>query len=260
MSSDFVPGNELEKALMLAARDPVARPAFLRLLLEANLFFLTPEPPASEGTSVLKEDRQVSLVLFEGPSGPFTPCFSSQARVGEVAQRMQQTFGVLGLPGQAAFEMLAQGGSQAILNPGFAFGKEFTPEEIKHLAAGNLGGGETLTVAQETQVLLGQPSPYPQALVDALGRLFANHPSVEAAYLAQIHDPSSGLPPHPIIGLVSSTYDQVVREAGVVANSMASGTVDFIPLSGDREGVAGYLYETKPFYRRPSGKPRWKFW
>jgi hypothetical protein len=263
MSDDFVPTNELEEALMQAAGDPAARPAFYRRLLEAKLFFVTPEAPASPGREVLPAGREVVVMSFTGPRGPFTPFFSSQERVAEVAPRMNRPLGFLALAGRDAFGLLAQRAQQAVLNPGFPFGKEFSPEEIRQLAAGSLDVGSTITVEEATEVLLGQPSQYPRALVDALIRLFAGKPSVAAAYLAQIHDPASGLPPHPIIGIVSDDYDQVVREAGMVANAFADGgPVDFMEADPARaEGVTEYLLQsTKPFYQRKADKPRWKFW
>jgi hypothetical protein len=260
MADDFVPGNELEEALVQATRDPVARPAFYRTLLDAKLFFLTPQAPDRPGQEVLQSGRQVQLLSFQGPHGPFTPFFSSEARVAEVARQMQKPLGFLAIAGRDAFGLLAQQPRQATLNAGFPYGKEFTPEEIQQLAAGNLEMGQSITVEKATEVLLGQPSQYPRALVDALVRLFEGQPSVEAAYLAQIHDPSSGLPPHPVIGIASSAYRQVVSDAGIVANSVADGPVDFMEMGpGPAEGVIQYLLGTEPFYRR-KGKPRWKFW
>src|SRR4051794_8263639 len=100
MPADFTPANELEKALVLAAQDPAARPAFLRCLLEADLFFLTPQPPAAVGKRVLEQGQKVELVAFGRPRGPFTPFFSSRARVEEVAHQMQRPFGFLALAGR----------------------------------------------------------------------------------------------------------------------------------------------------------------
>jgi hypothetical protein len=53
----------------------------------------------------------------------------------------------------------------------------------------------------------------------------------------------------------------VVPDAGVVANSVASGPVDFVEIKdpAPSDGLTDYLRRTKPFYERKA-KPRWKFW
>jgi hypothetical protein len=259
--SDFTPENDLEQALVRAAHDPAARPAFYRCLLDAVLFLVTPDAPARKGPRTLESDTAVSLLSFERPRGLFTPIFSSQARVAEVCSRMPEPVGYLGLKGRDAFPLLAQREQAAVLNPGLPYGKEFTVKEIRRLATGNIELGASITVHRPTEVILGQPSRHPQALVDALARLFAGLPSVEAAHLAQIHDPASDLPPHPIIGIVCNEYRQVVPQAGLIADGLAGGPVDFVQLDrAHAEGAADYLLrETKPFYQRRS-KPRWKFW
>lgn len=265
MAAEFVPANELEKALLAAHGSPAARPAFFQTLLTSDVFFLTPQAPATEGARTLAADTEVSFLLFDGPNGPYVPFFSSRARVEEVVQKMKSTLGFLGLAGRDAFGLLAQRGGPAVLNPGFACGKQFVPEEIRRLADGNTSPGEVVTIAKSTSVLLGQPSEYPQALVDALRTFFTQRPSVEAAYLGQIHDPASALPPHAIIGIVCSDYAGVVVEAGAVAQAATTEPVpiDFIQVgSRSKEGVQGYLRrETQPFYeRRATAKPWWKVW
>ena len=108
-------------------------------------------------------------------------------------------------------------------------------------------------------MLLGQPAVYPQALVDALARLFAGRASVEAAYLAHIDFPdeatSGASVPHPIIGILSADYEKEIRDIGLVAKeAYGFGPVDFLDMRAATEGIAVYLRDkTRPFYVRAGG-------
>ena len=210
--TDFKPANRLEELLVRAASDPVARPGFYRELLRATLYLLTPEAPAAETSSTAPAGATLNIVNWRGPSGPITPIFSARERVEHVVRETGQVNGFVALEGSAVFGMLAQQPRDAILNPGFPYGKQFTPEEIGRLAEGTVFEPERRETAQPTRVLLGQPAVYPQALVDALVRLFAGRTSVEAAYLAQIHFPDEATSdagvPHPIIGILSADYEK----------------------------------------------------
>ena len=136
MSDDFVPGNDLEEALVRAATDPAARSEFYRRVIEGELLFLTPDPPGA--TSAPSAGSMVNLLSWEGPAGSFVPCFSSPARVREVVEKMGDPGSYLALPGRSAFQMLAQIPAEAFLNPGLGYGKRFVPKEIRKIADGTI--------------------------------------------------------------------------------------------------------------------------
>ena len=171
----------------------------------------------------------------------------------EAVSRGTTTYGFIAIRGEEAFELLGQDPGLAVLNPGLSYGKEFSPEEVRRIANGAIFAGESITVEKPTQVFLGQPAVYPRDLVDALSALFAKHTSVKAAFLAQIHDPSSGIQPHPIIGILADDYDEVLQEAGLVADGIMGtrGPVDFIDMCASPEGLPAYFYQqTAPFFDR----------
>jgi hypothetical protein len=248
----FTAENALEVALVRATRDPAARPAFYRALLEAQLYFIIPAPPPAEERSTLAAGSQLALMSWTGPRGDFTPCFTSRGRLEDAAREVGGELGFVAIAGQAAFGLLAQVPMAAVLNPGSQYGKELSRDEIKRLADGTILASTPRVVARDTQVLLGQPATSPTALIAALGRLFTRHPTVEAAYLAQIHDPSSGDPPHPIVGILASDHEAVLGEASLVAAAVMDTPVDFVVVAAhDSDGVSGYLRgSTTPFYER----------
>jgi hypothetical protein len=257
MAAEFSPENPLEVALVRAATDAAARPEFYRALLDAQLFFLTPPGPRADERSTLPAGAKLSLVQWAGPQGDYIPCFTSRARLDAIASQIGGAYGFVAIAGKAAFGLLAQRPMGAVLNPGLRYGKELSTGEIARLATGKLADAEPRVVEHDTEVLLGQPATPPTALIEALSRLFARHPSVAAAHLAQIYDPSSGDPPHPIVGVVATDFDAIIEEAALVARDVVDGQmpVDFVALdASDAEGVHLYLLrDTAPFYQRGPG-------
>ncbi len=262
--SAFKPTNKLEEVLIAACTDTSARPEFYRQLIESELYLLTPDSHQQEGRMTLEKDTRISFVNFQGANGTFLPIFTSRERLQESVNQMGQTYGFLVLRGESLFSILTQHPQPAVLNPGAAYGKELTSDEIKRMVDGSILKTEGRVVQKATQVLLGQPAKHPIELIAALQRLFAKQPSVEAAYLAQIHDPSSGEKPHLIIGIeASGDFQKIVGEAGVTAQGLLGKEefADFIQVGGGTGSFDSYFKkQTKPFYQGTAKKPFWKVW
>lgn len=111
-------------------------------------------------------------------------------------------------------------------------------------------------LAAGSAVLLGQPARYPEALAEALKTHLAGVPAVRAAYLAQIFVPSSGDPPHPVIGLElepgADARAVIAAAAAAGEGSVPAGSpVTYLPIA--RDVVSEHLTsQTRPFYRRPA--------
>lgn len=260
----FKPANKLEEVLVAACAEPSARPEFYRMLLESDLFLLTPDATQQEGRQVLETDTKVSFVHLQNAKGPFLPIFSSQQRLQDAVNQTGQTYGFLALRGKDLFPLLAQHPPTAILNPGAAYGKELTADEIRRIADGTFIRNEGRVVQKATQVLLGQPAKYPTELVAALQKLFAKHASVQAAYLGWIHDPSSEEPPHLIIGIeCDGDMQKISQEAGITSQGLLGEGefVDFIQVGSGKGSLDSYFKkQTKPFYQSAAKKPFWKVW
>ena len=150
--------------------------------------------------------------------------------------------------------MLASGPLSAVLNPNCPIGKEFLVEEIRDIASGKLFEVPKPEVVQkERKVLLGQPSEYPQALVDALKRHLDTQPQVDAAYLAQIHDPASGAAPHLLCGIsLQGEIDPVMKPLLMLARETLSPNkiADFVVLGRGGSLDDYFLTKTQPFYKK----------
>jgi hypothetical protein len=132
--AEFTPGNELEEIFVRAATDPTARVEFYRRLLSSEIYVLTQEAPLASGESTRETSASSPPITWEGPTGPYVPLFSSRARVDEISKSRERALGYVAMRGQAAFALLAEKPRAAFLNPGFACGKQFTPEVIERLA------------------------------------------------------------------------------------------------------------------------------
>jgi hypothetical protein len=260
----FHPSNKLEQVLVSACANPSERPEFYRQLLQSELFLLTPDAPDREGHQTLKAATNVSFVNLNGTNGAFLPIFTSQNRLQEFVNQLGQKYGFLALRGSDLFPILTQHPQPAVLNPGGAYGKELTPDEISRIASGSILKTEGQVIAEATQILIGQPATYPQELVAALTRLFQKHENVQAAYLAQIHNPSSGEKPHVMIGIeAAGDFRTIVGEAAMVAQgvSQKDEIVDFIQVGGPQGSLDSYFKkQTTPFYQTSAKKPFWKVW
>ena len=161
----------------------------------------------------LEATTEISFVNLNGPNGVFLPIFASQERLQEFVNQLGQKYGFLALRGSDLFPILTQHPQPAVLNPGAAYGKELTPDEIRRVADGSIFKTEGRTIQKDTQILLGQPAEYPKELVATLSRLFQQRETVQAAYLAQIHNPSSGEKPHLMIGIEAvGDFQRIVGE------------------------------------------------
>lgn len=260
----LIPTNKLEEVLVAACAAPSARPEFYRQLLESELFLLTPNAPKQEGRTTLEADTPIPFVNLNNAKGTYLPIFSSRQRLQEAVNQLGQNYGVLALQGKSLFPILTQHPQPAVLNPGAAYGKELTPDEIRRIADGSFIRNEGRVVQKATQVLIGQPAKYPTELVAALQKLFAKHESVQAAYLGWIHDPSTKEPPHLIIGIeCTGDMQKISQEAGITSQGLVGDGefVDFIQVGGGTGSLDSYFKkQTKPFYQIADKKPFWKVW
>lgn len=244
MNSAFTPANLLEIALRKAVEDPAARPLFFRELLESNVLII----PAGEAPTIVNgtivEGTKITLTQVAFEEKPAVPFFTSE-------QRLPANTKYLLLGARAFFEMTR--GTTLVMNPGSAYGKGFFPEEVSKLLDGSLfQPQERYVTKQATQVMIGQPSDYPNELVSALGRLYLTLPQVNRAWVAFYHNPTRDTEGGLLIALDAEQQhiDYLAGESGVVVDSIPKrhSFVDFVRYDG--RGVTSYFSSQKPFYRK----------
>ena len=171
----FIPENELERALVKAAKNPVSGPDFYRLLLETDLLVLGTALGQENATEKFRvaPGGQVNLVTGLRNAQTFLPVFSSLLRMQEYVKKETR---YLSINGRALLELTR--GAPVILNPASEYGKEFTPREIAYLLDPSALRGAPRTIIGEAE--------YPIPLVESLTEVFAARPDIEAAWMIQV--------------------------------------------------------------------------
>jgi hypothetical protein len=253
---DFTPVNDLERLLVQAAGDPAARAAFVRAMLESDVFFVREgAPPETEGSFVANTGTTFEVRRIEMEGVLRTPIFSSVDRISAV---VTEPVGYIALKGRDMFETFR--GSELVLNPGSPYGKYFTPGEIEAILDGSIFNPtpSQLDVGVK-EILLGQPSVFPVHITDALKQVFADMKDVSAAYLAHAVIAGVDSAPHTMIGIATTgDWRSTVEPAGRVVERVAKPgeLVDFVQIKPDGSDViSSYLLKsTTPFYVRKKKK------
>ncbi|GAA4329163.1 enhanced serine sensitivity protein SseB [Mucilaginibacter gynuensis] len=242
------PANKLEAVLMKAATEPAYRPEFYNLLLSEELVVITKKNDMTQGNHTLEQDTTISIATLNDGK---IPVFTSTDRIFDKGV-VKETVPFVAMKGEDLFKMIA--GATFILNPYSDHGKELLPAEITNLLNGTVLQPEHqhVTIEKETQVLIGQPEKYPHKMVESLKILFATKPAVKAAYLGWIHDPTSGIAPHCIIGLdIEGADPSINNEAGFLAQShLGPGEIVDIIRVTNEPGISSYFLSTSPFYKK----------
>lgn len=260
--------HNLESLLKLAATESMYRTAFFRALLDATVLVLVDdaEQHAEDGAMTFTAGNGVNILHWEKQDGesviPFFTSVEVLQQALEIAEdnhtdSEKQPF--VAMPVRVLFEMTQ--GAHLFLNPKSEHGKEFWPQEVAMLLEnGGLAQPAEMVVDKESQILLGQPTEYPAAMVDALIQLFSQRKPVRRAFLALMHDKSVDEKPNLLVGLevdgTDDEIDQLIQEAGNVASDHAPDDepVDFCVVSEKERGVSHYLMtHTQAFYQRKWG-------
>lgn len=243
----FTPENDLERALIQAAGDPIAQVTFYRLLLESELFALgraeqdaSPQPGA---------EAKLHIAQMVHKERIYHPIFSAAIRLQSYAQEHPQYFAI---KGRDLFT--ATRGAYFVLNPGSEYAKELLPPEIAALLQWESSPSKE---SRPGEVLITRPTVFPAALADALRRLFATRPEIEAAYLGQMAIGGAGDPPHPIVGVkLNGPWEPLAREIERVVEPFPQGTrLAALPITeeGPRKVIGEALMRFEPLYARKSG-------
>jgi len=241
--------NIIEKSLRKAAIEPAYRAEFYKNLLSEKLIVLTDEMTLPEGIQTLQENTSVNIATL--PDGKI-PVFTSASKIFDKGV-INKEVPFIEMKGEDLFNLAT--GATFILNPYSDYGKELLPGEIQSLLKGTIltDNHKQITIQEETKVQIGQPANYPTEIVNSLKTLFKDRPSVKAAYLGWILNPSSGEPPHLIFALdIDGDKQKITNEAGFTAQQLSkpNDIIDFIQIN-DKNGISDYfLNQTKPFYVR----------
>jgi hypothetical protein len=149
---------------------------FLVLVPDAN----HPIVPGPDGKTVVAEGTKLSLPSATRGEEKLIPFFTAPSR----ARTWFKGDHIIG-PDRTRDLFGRYPGAPFVLNPGSDYGKDFTPNEVKRLLAGefDLQAPQTITTQTPEQILLAHPKEIPTALIEALAREFASVKSVQGVWL-----------------------------------------------------------------------------
>ena len=232
------PLNRLEKLLRKGARNPTDRIAFQRELLRSHLYVVCQ----------LDDQRRVVRLVPAMVGGELVmPAYTAKERILE-ATSGRQSF--VQLPTPEILRNLPPD-QKLVINQGAWDGVTYQPDEIQALLA--QVDPTTTVIPSGTEIRLGHSEHSLEWLIVALTKPLRQLSEVQAAHVALMEVPSTGEPPHPIVGLrlaEGTDMETVMRPLTAAVNELARGPVDFALIGKD--GTSMWLLEnTEPFYQRP---------
>ena len=207
---------------------------------------------AAEGEPIVEESA-VDLQHWEKDDGASVIPFFSSLEALQQAVEDEQSFVVM--PARTLFAMTL--GETLFLNAKLATGKEFMPNEIRHLLGEEgsprstqpgLEGGEALLVSE-----VAEP---PAQMIDSLTTLFKTMKTVRRAFLCSIKD-SADAPANLLIGIeAEGDIEEVIQAAGSVATDTLPGDepVDICQVVEGEKGISHFMIaHITPFYEKRWG-------
>ncbi|MWV44262.1 hypothetical protein GRF59_11520 [Paenibacillus sp. HJL G12] len=244
----FEATNTLEEKLAKAVNEPSARPDFYNELRNSEIYAIQGgQTPVQERTE-LTAGQSVQLLSVETNGKRYLPIFSSLTRMQDFIKEPVQYLAINALH---FFELTK--GADVLLNPGSAFGKEFSAREIESILDGSVfNAQEAYVVEKNTQTMIGPPSEMPTELLNELRTVFEERlKNVICAYIAQVFNPRTDNAPRTLIAVsYIGKGDHIIAEAGKVAENavVQFPPIEFIELNGS-SGLEGYFESNcKPFY------------
>jgi hypothetical protein len=179
----FEPENDIERMLMRAAAEPAARPAFARVLMDAQIYlvFVADKPllAGPDGKVTVPPDAKLSLQAATRGEVKLVAFFTAPSRAREWFKSEH-----IVVPDKARDLFARYHNASFFLNPGSAYGNEFLPGEVKGLLNGHFGDEpQTEIIQTPEQVLLAHPKELPTDLIAALARELGALNSVRNAFL-----------------------------------------------------------------------------
>ena len=130
----FKPENDLEHAMQAAAGDPARIPDFYKVLLESEIYILTPDAkmePGRRRSLKYLEPLNVATVAYQGLR--WHPAFTSKSRISTYVKEPETCFGAVA---KNMFPMLP--GSNFWFNPLSECQKPMPASEVALLLSGDI--------------------------------------------------------------------------------------------------------------------------
>lgn len=241
-SALFRPENELEEALLAAARDG-DRTGLLAALAVGELYLPAAGRP-HEGAVALDPGGELELPFLEHGGVRYVPAFTSP---NELLRFLPAGTGYLRIEGRLLAAAWPEG-VPLVLNPGGRLGVSIPAEEVARLRTLPAG-------PPEPWLLVGEPEEEPVELLAAI-RAFAEHePAVRAAHRALVLRRGASRA-EPVVGLEledGADVERLLEAAAAAARAAGVGAIALQPLGQADDAVSRFLLgRTEAFYLRQS--------
>jgi hypothetical protein len=266
----FVPENHLEQLMAAMDKSPKRAAEFFRELLNSEVVTLGKPAPGSkvkDGFQILPEETKFNMRLLDFQGQPVVPIYTTMKRMTEVIPEQYYTeTGYVRMNFLVLLQMLGTNEKYTI-NPGHMLVRTLTPEGVKGLLDGSIF--KHLEEAQrdfdasprvhpvlypkDVQIQLSRPKNPPTILMNKLAQHFRSIRDVEQAFLGEIFVPSSGQPPHPILGIglakdAKRSFDEVCKELDPTIRSVLGPRelLDIFDLATQFKGSTSNLIQFYP--------------
>lgn len=195
--------DQLDHLMRRALEDKAAEPAFFRALLDATVYAHTPRN---------RQGNRLRLIQFPLPDGGrrVLPFFSDEAGARAAAGK---TAMVVVLTGRQLFELTR--GATLMLNPNSTSCTLYPEEVAALLDHGEVAVVDQVEVTEPKPMEFREPDPTPSWLIDPLIALYAQLPSIDAAYLVEFRTPDDPDPEHTglliALGVSPAEQERAVR-------------------------------------------------
>jgi SseB protein C-terminal domain/SseB protein N-terminal domain len=239
----FTPANALEVMMIEAQAGRMEMGPLMVALLSSPVYLEPREGSAGD---------ELNLAAVEGRDGGlYIPVFTARSRLERFSGSDRAA--IVPLRDLAATWPAEV---SLVIDPGDPIELVLPGDELRRWASGAQPGGEQ-RVPAGTSVFIGDPAEEPEAVLEAVATVCAEHPEVVAAYRAQLYVDRPGERPHLAIGLVVDSPpadpQDLRREVAESATAAGADAVSVVPIDPHAEGdaIAAYMLErTAPFFTR----------
>jgi hypothetical protein len=241
--------NILQSALQKAAVNPAFRSEFYKVFMNSEIFIIGKASCIENG--VAKPGSEMSIPSFQTNDFTYIAVFSS---LEELQKSLSSESSYLKIKCLDFLELV--GPQNIILNPGLEYGKHFTPNEITRILDKTIfSGSESYTVEKPTNVLLGQPSNYPNELIKIASEVCSMNKAIHKAYLIHFFNPTKDTTPHSLIAVEADGVNRnsIVSSIGIAVQEYSSKNndpVDIYLLTNNTGSIEEYCKRIKPFYKK----------
>jgi SseB protein N-terminal domain len=260
---DFVPINDLDRAIIALRRSVAATPEFYRQLTQGELWFLVPYHPEVEGeTIVIQGGARLPFAVLRDENGEIAPLFSSRERLQEGLRNGRvppRAYSAGAMPAQQVLEILGKSGLRAVINQSCATGEVTIPPDLmRDLADGSaLKPPPEKEEQKQAKLKILSPADYPTSLIQPVFEFMRLHKNFRAAWIFLCGEiPADG---YQFLFLMQPEDEAIFNDLNITVQAARSKTKDKVELGmldeRDVEYIATLFRKVPAFYVAADYKP-----